>query len=396
MSADALVERYLTLGLRVGRHVPDFVDAYYGPAELKAEIDAAPAAPADELVAESARLLADVRSAPGLGEQRRRWLDAQLTALETVARKLAGEEFRYADEVERCYGVRPVRVSESEFELAHERLDEALPGSEPLATRWAAYLERATLPSKALPAVLPALADELRVRSQALVGLPDGESLEFEFVADEPWAAFNYYLGGRRSRIAVNTDLPVPAALVADLVAHEAYPGHHTEHASKEAALVDGQGFGEEQILLTPAPQSVVSEGIAEIALDVALGDEAHEIAAEHLARAGIEYDAALGAAVNSAREALPRVGTNAAWLLYEDGATLDEARSYIERWSLQPPKRVEQRLRFITDPTWRAYVFSYVEGHRLAAAFVAGDAARFRRLLTEQLTPADLAAASS
>ena len=32
-------ERYLQLGLRLGRHVDGLVDAYYGPAELKSQVD---------------------------------------------------------------------------------------------------------------------------------------------------------------------------------------------------------------------------------------------------------------------------------------------------------------------------------------------------------------------
>ena len=35
-----VVERYLTLGLRLGRHVDGLVDAYYGPPELAAEVEA--------------------------------------------------------------------------------------------------------------------------------------------------------------------------------------------------------------------------------------------------------------------------------------------------------------------------------------------------------------------
>ena len=41
--------------------------------------------------------------------------------------------------------------------------------------------------------------------------------------------------------------------------------------------------------------------------------------------------------------------------------------------------------------PTWRAYVTCYVEGLPLCRRFVAGDPDRFRRLITEQLTPLDL-----
>jgi hypothetical protein len=48
----------------------------------------------------------------------------------------------------------------------------------------------------------------------------------------------------------------------------------------------------------------------------------------------------------------------------------------------------------FLTDPTWRAYMTCYVEGLPLCRRFVAGDPARFERLITEQLTPEQLAAA--
>jgi hypothetical protein len=48
----------------------------------------------------------------------------------------------------------------------------------------------------------------------------------------------------------------------------------------------------------------------------------------------------------------------------------------------------------FLTDPTWRAYIFCYIEGVARCRAFVGGDPERFRRLLDEQLVPADLVAA--
>ena len=49
----SVAESYLLLGLRVGRHVDGFVDAYYGPPELARQVDAEPLAeeaPAAELV----------------------------------------------------------------------------------------------------------------------------------------------------------------------------------------------------------------------------------------------------------------------------------------------------------------------------------------------------------
>jgi hypothetical protein len=46
-----------------------------------------------------------------------------------------------------------------------------------------------------------------------------------------------------------------------------------------------------------------------------------------------------------------------------------------------------------MTHPVWRSYNTTYTDGYRICKAFVNGDPARFKRLLTEQLTPADILA---
>ena len=138
-------------------------------------------------------------------------------------------------------------------------------------------------------------------------------------------------------------------------------------------------------------PQSLVAEGIAQLAVDIALGDDHEAVAAEHLARVGVEYDADHGRRVKQARRPLEHVVANAAFLLHEDSCSPDEARDYIVRWGLVSEERAQQSVRFITHPIWRSYASTYTDGERLCDAFVAGDLARFRRLLTEQLTPADM-----
>ena len=112
-------EDYILLGLRLGRHVDGLVDAYYGPAELKEQVD-------DEPLAEPAALVADADAL--LGGLEDGWLRDQARGLRTYAGVLAGEELSYSDEVEGCYGVRPQRVGTEQYEARHERLEELLPG----------------------------------------------------------------------------------------------------------------------------------------------------------------------------------------------------------------------------------------------------------------------------
>ena len=377
---DDLWERYLLLGLRLGRHVDGLVDAYFGPAALKERVDAEPLVPPADLADEAGAL---ARRAPAT------WLHAQLVGCETTARRLGGESIAWSDEVERCYGVRPERTGEDQFAAAHEQLEAALPGTGDLGERYRAWIAAQALPVDALLQASARFADALRTRTAELFGLPDDEEARIELVTDEPWSAFNYYLGGRRSRVVVNTDLPVYSYRLPDLIAHEIYPGHHTEHAWKESLLVDGEENYGETIFLVGTPQSTISEGIASLAPEI-IG--AYDAASAVYADLGVPYDAATADAVRAAREALDTVGVNAALLLHEEGAAREDAVAYLERWSLTPRDSAEKSVDFLTHPTWRAYVSCYSSGYALCRRWVDGDSQRFRRLLTEQLSTADLA----
>jgi hypothetical protein len=138
-------------------------------------------------------------------------------------------------------------------------------------------------------------------------------------------------------------------------------------------------------------PSSLIGEGIAEVASEILLGDERERITAAHVAHSGVRYDPDLSRAVVAAREPIAHVGGNVALLIHTRGASEEEALEYLMRWGLASPLRAKQSVRFVTDPVWRAYVTTYTAGYDLCRKWVGGDPARFKRLLTEQLTPADL-----
>jgi hypothetical protein len=400
------VGRYLLLGLGTGRHIDGLVDAYYGPPALAERVNAAPPPDPRRLVDEGRALIAaldagdrldgdagtDVDPSPRRA-RRRRWLRAQTVGLLTTARRLAGETIGYEEEVESCYGVRPQPVPDEELLAAHRRLEEALPGTGPIGERLIAWRESHAVPPDLLLGAIHSLAEDLRERTQRLFGLPEGEHIEFELVTDKPWSGFNTYLGGLRSRVSVNTDLPVLSTSLAHLVAHEAYPGHHTEHTRKEVSLVRRRHWVEETIFLVGTPQCLIAEGLADLGLEVLLGPRPEPAVAEHLRPLGIRYDAEVIAAVAQASEALGAVRANAAWRLHAEGADPDTVVDEVARWALLPRARAAKAVEFLLHPTWRAYITCYVDGLRLCRQFVSGDPVRFGELLSEQLVPADLAA---
>jgi len=377
-------ERYLLLGLRLGRHVDGIVDAYFGPPELAAAVAAAPPVDPRALVSAAETLLDELEDG---------WLRDQVVGLRTYAGVLAGESGSYADEVEGCYGVRPTFTDEAVFTAAHERLEGLLPGEGPLVERYQRWRDSTLVPTEHLERTVTAVIEEARAWTRPLVELPAGEGVALEIVRGEAWMAYCHYLGDLRSGIAVNADLPLSAIELVHLTIHETYPGHHVERSCKEHLLVRGRGLLEETLVMVPTPQSLVSEGIAELAPHLLLEGEGGAALAAVVHDAGLDLDLSHALAVRRAGEPLRWAEVNAALMLHDSGASEAEANAYLERWALITPELAAHVVRFLHEPTSRTYVMNYSAGRELCRSYVAGDPERFRRLLTEQVRVRDLAA---
>jgi hypothetical protein len=112
---------------------------------------------------------------------------------------------------------------------------------------------------------------------------------------------------------------------------------------------------------------------------------------------AGIRGDPEREIAIAAARRELASVPGNAALLLHEEGRTEAEVIAYLQRYGLSTEEEARQRLRFIANPLWRSYIFTYHVGHDLItrwldAAPPAERKSRYRTLLTEQIYPSQLA----
>ena len=377
-------ERYVRLGLQLGRHVDGIIDAYFGPPEMAAAVEAEPLVAPRELIS-AAELLVD--------ELEDGWLRDQVIGVRSYARGLAGESGSYSDEVEGCYGVRPAPTDETVFAAAHERLAALLPGDQPLAERYRRWQDSLLVPTERVERTVAAVIEAARAWTRAQIGLPDGEEVALEIVCDRPWLAFCEYLGDLRSRIAVNVDLPLSAVELLRLAIHETYPGHHTERAWKDHLLVRGRGLLEETLVLVPTPQSLVSEGTAELAPAVLLEGDGGATLAAVMYEAGIELDLDHALAVERALEPCRWVEVNAALMLHETGSSEAEVYAYLRRWGLMTPKLAAHLIRLLHEPTSRTYPITYPAGRELCRSYAAGESTRFRYLLTEQVRIQDLVA---
>jgi hypothetical protein len=396
---DSISTDYVRLAFRMEPHIDGLVDAYDGPLDVRDAARETPGSP-EELVREADALLERIAT-EDIEPSRVDYLTAQVAALATLARKLAGEELAYVDEVRQLFDIEPERVSDDAYAAAIETLDEVLPGEGPVVERLRRRKERFQITVEQARLAVETIMDEVRARTARLVTLPAGEAVEIAFVSDKPWSGYNWYLGNARSLVEINTDLPIRANALLGLMAHEGYPGHHTEHALKEIRLYHDTGYGEHSIQLINTPECVISEGIATLAEAMIFDDdESVRWQAEHVwAPFGIDADPEREARIADAAWVLRSVGGNAALLMHQDGRPEDEVVRYLMEYGLATEAEARQRVRFIADPLWRPYIFTYHVGRDLLARWLDEAEAngetresRFVRLLEEQLTPGAIA----
>ena len=392
------VREYLLLGLRFGRLVEGFVDAYTGDPALGRQVADEPR-PDPAALARRARELRLELPGTALPEPRRQFLDAHLRALECSGRTLAGEAVGFVEEVEAYFQVRIASGDPESYREAHAELDRLLPGAGPVAARLTAHRADDEIAPERLEPAVHALSSALRDRVRTTYGLSPQETVEYEVVGDKPWSGFNYYLGDFRSRVAINADVGHRMANLPHLVAHESYPGHHTEHCHKESGLVHRDGQAEQTIFLVNTPACLMAEGLADLGLHAAVGPGWGPWVQGILADLGLRMDGELAERLEAAAVALLGVRQDAALMLHDRGAHPEDVVAYLQRWLLVAEPRARQMLRFLSDPLWRAYTTTYVEGYRLVRCWLdtrdpneaLGE--RYRRLLDEPLTPAGIRA---
>ena len=402
---DPIAAEYLLLGLRLDQHQPGLVDGYFGPADIKARVDMEQRVPASRLRDDAVSLRDRVaREVPE--PDRRAWLDGQLRALEAQADVLAGAAPSFTSLTTRFMGIVPQRRSDATYLAALTEIARIVPGKGSLEERLDAWDRALEIPAERVTDVVESLIDRFRAKAGDDFGLPPGEDVRVSLVTGQPWSGYCWYDGGLRSRIDFNTDLPVRAPDLVTTVAHETYPGHHLEHATKEVALVERLGRLEASIVILNTPECVVSEGLASVASSFAAPlPERVDLLVDVFDRANLAFAAdpaaardmaERAAALEAPRHMLAAIRGDAAFLRFVDGWSRDEVLRYLQDVGGYAPDVAVKRLEFIEHPMWRTYVFVYADGEAavrrwLEAVAPAERTARFGRLLREQLTPGRL-----
>ncbi len=399
-----LAAAFVPLTLEAGTYEADYVDAYYGPADLKTKAEATPRSRAElEAAARAAVARLDAEVIPHLGAgddlTRARALRGFYQAAATRLAMIGGQRFRFDDEAQGLFGVHPQLKPLSHYDAIIATLDNLVPGTGDLATRVDAFNERYAIPKDRLGRVFDAAIAECRRRTMAHMRLPEGENFRLEFVTGKPWSGYNYYKGNYHSLIQVNTDLPIRISRAVDLGCHEGYPGHHVLNLMIESKLARGKGWREYEVNPLYAPQSFISEGSANFGIELAFPGTDRLIFERDVLYPLAGLDPKTAEAywkVQQATEALTGARLTIARLYLDGAIDRTKALELARKYQLLSPQRAEQTIGF-TDH-YRSYVINYGLGRDLVRDYVEAVgpdvAARWQRMehvLGDAVIPEDL-----
>jgi hypothetical protein len=387
-AADAMIavaERYVHLVLALGQHDPDYVDAFYGPAEWKTQAEKEKKS-LDAIGAEAVELTATLTKIPNAatsGDEmlklRREYLHKQLAALAARVRMLKGEKLKFDDESRALYDAVAPTYPDSHFEQIIAQLEAKIPGKGPSRTggslweRYEMWRKPFVIPKEKLDTVFQLAIKECRARTLAHVALPLNESFAVAYVTNKPWGGYNWYKGNFHSVIQVNTDLPIFIDRAVDLAAHEGYPGHHVYNSLLEKNLVRDRGWVEFSVYALFSPQSLVAEGTANFGRDVVFPTKAERMKFEKevlFPAAGIDASRADEYyAVQDLMKQLDYATNEAARRLINGEIDERAAVQWLQKYAVMEPARAQQRVKFIQR--YRSYVINYNLGEDMVRSYI-------------------------
>jgi hypothetical protein len=405
-SLNAVAEAYVKLGLAVGNHDPDYVDAYLGPPEWREEVKRAKPS-LSKIRSRAVQLMGALdgglpSDADEMVHLRHRALRKQIESLATRVEMLEGRQLSFDEESRGLYdAVAPVK-NDAQFQALLDELAHLLPGDESLFERYEAFRKQFEIPRDRLDAVFQTAIAECRVRTMRFISLPEEESFEMEYVTDKPWSAYNWYQGSYHSLIQINTSLPTYIGDAVDLACHEGYPGHHVENILRERDLLRGRDWIEFSLFPLFSPLGVISEGSAEYGISMAFPDE-ERVAFERerlFPLAGLDPDRAEEYhQVRILVRELDSASIEAARRYLDGEFNRQQTVDWLENFSLSSGPEAEKDVRFIE--AYRSYVINYSLGKDLVQNYVetgAGSNApierrwqMFEQLLASTRIPSDL-----
>jgi len=374
-SIDGIGEELVRVALGASQHLPVLVWAYFGPPEWLEEARRT-AEPATSLLARANRL----RDAAEKSDDA--FIAAQADAIACQLEVMLGASISYLDQARRLLGIPdPTPHTDALEELKAEVVNlasQVVGGADPVR-RW--EREMALTGEAKWDAAVEAYLDG-RHWLKAHFPVAISEDLELGRDSEYHSSVHMNWRSGLTMRLSVNVNTPRTRQSTRFEVAHNGYPGDYLRIAALDQYSYRADGYLPACIKLKNAPESVISEGIEDVAYLRMVGQPSPE---ELLA---------------SRLEWLRRgVAAIAAVMVRERQASAAEVTDYCSVHGFMAEDRIANELRLIDHPVWGVYRAAYWPGRELimeadrrgARAASAGDYLKF--LYTRPHLPATMLA---
>ena len=402
MKFSAFGERFLFLAHRIDKHNKGYVDFYIGPKKIHNIVD-------NEVITSPNKLLTDCKALQkdlfkqGYDKKRERYLEKMLTAMRTSIEIINGVEIPFKERFLRLYDVPLQPVNESELDNLKEEFNGAYGGLGSLEKRMNDLRVRRTVPESKVFELFKKALNITRERTKELFVdlLPENERINIELVKNNSnnkikWTYYNWYRGNFRSRIEVNPNFNMYWTLFLSAAAHEGYPGHHTEFVVKEQRLYRELNQFEHSILLLNSPKLIISEGIANTALNMLFNyrEQAEISLREFCQDSSKESSIEALIAQGKVKGKLSLFLYNFAYRALIDGWSEEKLIRYATSFEILSQENIKNRIKSSFNPVHSTTAFSYNIGSKLITNKYGEfpSVKNFRDLLTNSILPSDLA----
>lgn len=276
------------------------------------------------------------------------YLDEMIDSLLALITTFEEKPISFADRVARQIRVTTKLVPDAELDGYRDtirvNLDALGFSGNSLDEDFARWEAQARVPVEAVLSTLEELIGEARTRvAQTMYPSMGDEWMEPTGVSAVPFSAYCDY---PTRKVLLNLDFPYTRFSLKHLATHEVFPGHLVHMGLRERHVIDGTMPLDGALVVTSSASSALFEGIADngmFFLDWVNGPEDE-----------------LGVALQRLRSALR---CNAAWMMHQQGMSLDEIVPVIAAKGFQDPVTARSRLAFLNHNLRAPFVYAYYGG---------------------------------
>lgn len=295
-----------------------------------------------------------------------RYLRAMAKAFRYQARNLQGDSIPYEVLLRHIQELPAGLIPEERMTRQKEKAERGLRslgyrGSyEDMSKAW---LEETRIPPDQVTLVAQKLVSLAKGATlQRVVDLPEEDGInEIKSIRGVFWSGYSNYLGGSRGELTFNIDRPWSEPTFAQVLTHEAYPGHQAFYCRWDQLFRQGQWPLEAAYYMVNTPTNALFEGGPEVALHFLDWDEREAPSSELPPEARARY-----AVARDVMDFQRMAQTNACFLTNLQGASEPEAVAYMTQTGGMTDIEARNSYRFFTHPVQRLYYPSYYFGRWL------------------------------